>query len=217
MVMKIIIFTFFGFILYFVLDLIAKRLKLRTIRKWIAPAVAVFTVCLFVTGAILASLKPDGQCTFPHTTSLTPPQTLNSANDYFLMGDYEYEKGNCEEAIRNYDKAIELNPDYAEAYNNRAYTHMRMRLYELALPDLDRAIELRPDYTHALMNRGDIYNYYYKIDKQKAVANYNKVIALGGFEKEGSICGHKLLAYNNGWSLSTFWQLLTKGTQAGCI
>ncbi len=214
--MKILVFAVFGFILYLILDLIAKRLNFKIIRRWIATFVFIFTVILFATGAYLASIKPDSFCLIPREVNSIPPTVLNSANDYFLMADYEYDKGKCEEAIRNYDKAIELNPYFAEAYNNRAYTHMRMGLYELAIPDLDKAIELRPDYTHSLMNRGDIYNYYLK-DRQKAIVDYDKIIALGGTEKEPSICGHKLLAYNNGWRINTLLQLLTKGKMAGCI
>jgi hypothetical protein len=40
--------------------------------------------------------------------------------------------------------------------------------YADALPALDRAIALRPTYVNALMNRGDIYNFYYQIDRARA-------------------------------------------------
>jgi tetratricopeptide (TPR) repeat protein len=56
----------------------------------------------------------------------------------------------------------------AEAYNNRAYTYMTIRDYADALPDLDQATALRPTYVNALMNRGDIYNFYYQIDRARA-------------------------------------------------
>ncbi len=87
-----------------VLDLVTKHLKLKRVRKWLGLGVAIFTIGLFVTGAYLSSLKPDSHCLVPHTPTSQPPTSLNSANDYFLMGDYEYEKGNCAEAIRNYDR-----------------------------------------------------------------------------------------------------------------
>jgi tetratricopeptide (TPR) repeat protein len=80
--------------------------------------------------------------------------------------------------------------------------------YALALPDLDRAIEIRPDYLNALMNRGDIYNYYYAIDYNRAVADYDRVLRLPGAEHT-SVCGHRMLAANHGWNPGTFVDILT--------
>jgi tetratricopeptide (TPR) repeat protein len=92
---------------------------------------------------------------------------------------------------------------------------MRRQDYAAALPDLDRAIDLRPDYAHALMNRGDIYNYYYRIDRRRAIADYDRVIALGQ-TPHTSICGHRLLAYYEGWSAGVALNILTRGIEGGC-
>src|SRR5262249_22932099 len=91
---------------------------------------------------------------------------------------------------------------------NRAYTHMQEGDYASALPDLDRAIQLRANYVNALMNRGDIYNYYYQIDYDKAIGDYDKVIALGAAQ-DTSVCGHRILAVNRGWNLATFADIFT--------
>jgi hypothetical protein len=85
--------------------------------------------------------------------------------------------------------------------------------YGKALPDLDRAIQLRPDYVNALMNRGDIYNYYFAIDRTRAIADYNRVLQLGA--KHTSVCGHRSLALNNGWKVHMVAALLTSGVQSG--
>ncbi len=190
-------------------------MKIKKLRKWLAPIVILFTLTLFITGAIVDNIKPDNQCLLPHKSTSTPPQVLHSAKDYFLMGDYEYEKGSCQEAMRNYDRAIELNNKFAEAYNNRAYTHMRMGLYELAVPDLDRAIALRPNYINALMNRGDIYNFYYHRDKQRAIADYDRAIASGATQKETSVCGHRELAMH-GWRIGIFLMIFKNPNAAKC-
>lgn len=126
--------------------------------------------------------------------------------DYFIRGNYDYDKGNCKQAIKDYTQSIILNPLYPEAYNNRAYTFMRMRNFKDALVDLNKALELNPNYVQALMNRGDIFNYYYAIDRKRAIVDYNKVISLGA--KEGtSVCGHLLLAQHNGWNIFTIFDL----------
>jgi tetratricopeptide (TPR) repeat protein len=77
-----------------------------------------------------------------------------------------------------------------------------MHNYADALPDLNKAISLNSNYINALMNRGDIHNYYYAIDRKAAIADYEKVISLGG-TKGTSVCGHLYLAQHNGWNLGT--------------
>lgn len=161
--------------------------------------------------------QPDLQCAEAHTPTSTPPKLLKTAADFFMQGDYDYESGNCKSAIENYSKALNLNPKYAEAFNNRAYTYMRMGNYESAIPDLNQALILRPEYVHALMNRGDIYNYYFDIDRKKALLDYDKVLKMGpSTYNNTSLCGHRLLAINNGWNLKVIFTLLTQGTKAGC-
>jgi len=127
--------------------------------------------------------------------------------DYFEQGNYDYDTGNCEKAIVAYTKSIELNPEYSQAYNNRAYTYMRMREYKPALADLEKALKLKPDYIQALMNRADIHNYYYDINRQSAIVDYKKARSLGATQKETSVCGHLFLAEHNGWSLGAFIDL----------
>jgi len=173
---------------------------------------------LLVLGAsavVTAASVPDTRCTTEHTPNSAPPPSPVAASDFLALGDYDYDRGACAQAIADHTQAIDLDPALAAAYNNRAYTAMRQQDYASALPDLDRAIELRPDYTHALMNRGDIFNYYYNIDRQRAIADYDRVIALGE-TAHSSVCGHRLLAYNNGWSPAVLLNLVTRGPGGGC-
>ena len=175
-------------------------------------AIRITTVVVIVLLGILAVVMhisetvPDTQCTTTHTATSPAPLHLSTAMDYFLQGDYDYEIGNCKQAITDYTTAITRDPTLSQAYNNRAYTNMRMQDYKDALPDLDKAIALNPNYIQALMNRGDIHNYYYAIDRQSAIADYEKVIALGG-GRSASVCGHLFLAKHNGWNLGTVFAL----------
>jgi len=145
-----------------------------------------------IYGAINA---PDKQCTTTRTAQATPLSNPSTPHDYFELGNYDYDTGDCTKAIVDYTKAIELNPNFPQFYNNRAYTSMRMHNYKDALADLNKAIALNPNYVNALMNRGDIYNFYYALDRQKAIADYNRVIALGpDRDQSRSVCGHKAMA-----------------------
>lgn len=151
--------------------------------------------------------RTDNYCTVTHKTILSHPKSLKSAFDFYNQGNYYFETGNCEKAITSYTKSIELDPDIPQTYNNRAYAYMRLQEYAKALPDLDKAIQLRPDYTEALMNRADIHNYYYAIDRKKALKDYDAILAIDT-NHNPSVCGHRILAENNGWNLKTVFQIL---------
>ncbi len=80
---------------------------------------------------------------------------INTASEaYFYKGFAHGKLGKLEEAILNYDKAIELKPNYAVAYNNRGVAKQELGRHEDALPDLDKAIELDPNNAAAYNNRG---------------------------------------------------------------
>ena len=141
---------------------------------------------------------PDTQCSKVHLAPESQPQNPTTAQDYFTLGNYFYDVGKCQEAIVAYSSAVEKDSTVPEYFNNRGYTYMRLRDYKNALADLDMAISLNPNYVEALMNRADIYNYYYAIDRKKAINDYNAVIALGiDKDKSKSVCGHKAMAETN--------------------
>ena len=51
-----------------------------------------------------------------------------------------------DEAIASFNKALEINPDYASAYYNKAACYGLQRQVELSLLTLQQAIELNPRY-----------------------------------------------------------------------
>jgi tetratricopeptide (TPR) repeat protein len=194
-------------ILYFVIKNKKLKPKKRNILIKILAGVITISVALTAAGMYLSTL-PNKQCLTSHKTTTQKPVNLKTAEDYFEMGNYNYDIGSCVAAIGNYSNAIKLNPKFAEAYNNRAYTYMMMADYKNTLTSLDKAIEIRPTYVHALMNRGDIHNYYL-IDRVKAVADYDRVIAIGSqVVRETSVCGHRLMAVNNHNLFKTFYAIL---------
>ena len=69
----------------------------------------------------------------------------------------EGQKGNRETAIEYYTRAIELNPEYVDAYNNRGNAYDDIKEYEKAISDYNRAIELNPEYAMAYENLSELY------------------------------------------------------------
>lgn len=74
-----------------------------------------------------------------------------------MRGDNYSEIQAYDRAITDYDEAIRLKPEYAEAYNNRGYAYYWNGEAANAIADYSQAITLRPDYAYAYNNRGAAY------------------------------------------------------------
>ena len=102
-------------------------------------------------------------------------QTI-SAETYFLRGNASYDLGRYNLAIANYDKAIQLKPDYTDAYINRGIAKIRLGQHFAAISDFDKAIQLKPDEANAYNNRGiakaDLGQYF------AAINDFDKAIQL---------------------------------------
>ena len=87
-----------------------------------------------------------------------------------------HKKARYERAIADFNKAIEINLDDADAYNNRGEAYRHKGDYDQAIADFDKAIELNPDLAKAYNNRG--FAYAGKGDNDRAIADFDKVIEL---------------------------------------
>ena len=82
----------------------------------------------------------------------------NKARGYDSRGNAYYRAGKFEQAIKDFNKAIELQPAYGTAYNNRGNAYKNTAKYKQALEDYSKAIELQPKYAEAYSNRGLVLN-----------------------------------------------------------
>ncbi|MSQ40500.1 MAG: tetratricopeptide repeat protein [Dehalococcoidia bacterium] len=95
------------------------------------------------------------------------------------------------EAIAEYDEAIRLKPDYAEAYSNRGEAYRNLAQYERAIQDLDKAIGLDPKYAVAYSNRGAAYDSQGQFER--AIQDYDKALSLD--LKYALAYGNRAVAY----------------------
>ena len=82
-----------------------------------------------------------------------------TAEEYFNRG-YEYFKqhGNSDQVISDYTKAIEINPNYAEAYCKRGISYQCQGNVNQAISDYTKAIEINPNYAEAYGSRAMVYD-----------------------------------------------------------
>jgi tetratricopeptide (TPR) repeat protein len=59
--------------------------------------------------------------------------------------------------MADYNRAIQLNPQFARAFNNRGNAHRAQREFDLAIADYTAAIRIDPAYANAYNNRGIAY------------------------------------------------------------
>ena len=99
-----------------------------------------------------------------------------TADEYLKAGEENFIRKEFTEAITNYDKAIELDPNNHVLYHNRGDAKSKLKQHEDAIADYDKAIELDPEDASAYYNRG-ISKSDLKQDED-AIADYDKAIEL---------------------------------------
>lgn len=62
--------------------------------------------------------------------------------------------GDTEGALDDFQRSLDLDPGYAEAWNNRGLVRQTLGRHAEAVADFDRALAARPYYAEALTNRG---------------------------------------------------------------
>ncbi len=94
------------------------------------------------------------------------------ATDWYNKGIALYDQGKYDEAIKAYNKAIELNPQYADAWNNKGIALYDQGKYDEAIKACNKAIELDPQYADAWNNKGNAF--YFQGNADEALKAYSK-------------------------------------------
>lgn len=85
-------------------------------------------------------------------------------------------KGEIDKAIAEYTKAIEIDDQFAGAYNNRGSAYQKKGEYDLAIVDHTKALKIDPDFAAAYNNRAGCYQKKGKYDL--SIADLTKAIEL---------------------------------------
>jgi tetratricopeptide (TPR) repeat protein len=84
--------------------------------------------------------------------------------------------GRDDQALADFNRALERNPEDASALAGRGETYWAMKRYDQALADLNRALELNPEDASALARRGETYQA--MGCHEEALADFNRALEL---------------------------------------
>lgn len=100
------------------------------------------------------------------------PTAYNSrGNAYGGIGEYR-------RAIKDFKRALKIDPDDATIYNNRGNAYKSLGRFRRAIDDYDQALKINPRLAAAYFNRGLAYESLG--ENQRAVVNWEMSIQIGG-------------------------------------
>ena len=128
----------------------------------------VSVICLGLTNAIAAPKEKGGDA----GKKGNPSSGVNNFN----AGNAAFQQKNYPQAIAEYGRAIDLNPNQPAFYENRAFAYLAMERLDEALTDFNKVIEISPKDEKAYIGRAQIYLKQTVFDS--AIADADKAIEI---------------------------------------
>ena len=108
--------------------------------------------------------------------------SLESATDYYNRGiALARDQGKYREALLDFNKAIELNREYVQAYIDRGNVYNKLQNWQQANDNYSTAITLKPRHAKAHYNRG--LTYYHLGEPEAALKDFQRSSIL--FQEQG--------------------------------
>ena len=85
----------------------------------------------------------------PSATPIPTATATPTSQSFYELGQKSLANGDFDDARAHLNKAIELNPQYAEAYFSRGLVSGREKDYDSAIADFEKVVELDPDHPDA--------------------------------------------------------------------
>ena len=146
-----------------------------------------FLICLI--GLLFASCLGDGvDLSDEFTNSDNIVKAPDSLADNLRQAQYHFELGlkmaildhdiigNWDGAILELDTAIDLNPNFVNAYHYRAVIHSYLQHYDQAMADINKALTLDDKHILSYFFRAGLFAN--KLEVDKAIDDFNKIIRL---------------------------------------
>lgn len=122
------------------------------------------------------SLEIDVGFVAPENNAINTPPTTSTADDFYIKASGKAKSGNFQEAIVAYDQAIRLNPQYADAYNDRGVVNLALGNFSEGIKDFEGALQIDPQYSVAYVNLGIVR--LNSNDYQQAITNFDQALKI---------------------------------------
>lgn len=158
---------------YYYYSLLESKNRLaRKTKSWIYAIGIAYLCFLAVTTYDRIYVWEDGITLFTDVKQKNP----DNYHPYVVLGNAYFSKRNFPDAIKNFDKAIELNNEKIELYMNRGFSKIQAGGLKEALDDYNHILRIKPDHVSANTNRGIIHMRLG--DKEKALEDFNRALTL---------------------------------------
>jgi protein O-mannosyl-transferase len=207
---------FFTVTIFFVLQLLSVGGAIMADRYSYVPSIGVFylagegllylwdkkqklaAIILLTAFTVMFSVKTYARCSVWNNDLTLWSDVIDnykSAIAYYNRGFAFMNNKKNDEALKDYNKAIELKPDYADAYLSRGNLFLNAKRNDEALKDYNKAIELKPGYADIYLSRGTLFIFEQRNDE--ALKDFNKAIELNPNYAQ-AYYNRGLLEYNSG-------------------
>lgn len=132
-----------------------------------------------------ATMMPEVQTETAAATATAQIANPITARDFFERGNVYYGRGQYQQAIDDYTRAIQLSPSLSPAYYNRGLVYMQLGFFELAVTEFSTVIDLDPNLIDAHRLLGEAYfrlRYY-----SRALESYQLYLELAGSNAQPGI------------------------------
>jgi serine/threonine protein kinase/tetratricopeptide (TPR) repeat protein len=102
-------------------------------------------------------------------------KAMQAAEAQLKEGQTLRDRLNYSEAIKRFDRAIELNPKFDKAYYDRGTCYLKIGNFVPGILDFSRALELNPRIADQVYNK--VYQISYVVDLNRVITELNKIVS----------------------------------------
>jgi tetratricopeptide (TPR) repeat protein len=105
-------------------------------------------------------------------------QNINDADIWNERGEAKIKNNDPQEAIKDFTRAIKLNPNHPLAFSSRGHAYGMIKKFRRAIKDLTKALEQNPNNAAIYYIRGECYILSMNAQQPRAIRDFSKAIEL---------------------------------------
>jgi tetratricopeptide (TPR) repeat protein len=144
----------------------------RNRRTLLGGMAVVILAALMLCARAQAAYWRDSESLWIHTLACTTDNDYGQNN----LGNALSQTGSVDEAIAHFQKAMQINPDYADAHYNLGVARFRTGRVDDAIAQYQKALQINPDFAQAHNNLGNAL--FQKGRVNDAIAHYQQALQI---------------------------------------